>query len=174
MKETTIPPQQSTTTPKNPSARKQPAPWSTPGKWTITTEGGPVISGYLPAWAEDDPSEVDVPPALLPARLADLNHRTFFEGAMMPLTTDPRGEAEEDAVFEGSIDCNPYDPHTRLRVPVVNIQVCRGHWILGLDPQALADIAAKLRAQADRLHNEVLPALIAAREDWAEHQPPPP
>jgi hypothetical protein len=91
---------------------------------------------------------------------------------MMPLTTtDSRDDAEEDAVFEGSIDCNPYDPDTRLRIPVVNIQVSLGHWILGLDPHELTDIATKLRAQADRLHHEILPALIAAREDWATRHP---
>ena len=90
---------------------------------------------------------------------------------MMPLTaTGSRDDAELDAVFEGSIDCNPYDTDDRLRIPVVNIQVSLGRWILGLDPQELTNIAAKLRAQADRLHNDVLPALNAAREDWATHQ----
>jgi hypothetical protein len=151
---------------------EQPKPWSTPGKWTITTEGGFAASGYLPEWAEDDPSEAAVPLDLLPTRLAAINHRNFFEGPMMPLaTTDNRDDAEEDAVFEGSIDCNPYDPDTRRRLPVVNIQVCLGHHILGLDPQELAEIALKLRAQADRLHDEVLPALIAARQDWTTRQP---
>lgn len=154
------------------SAVQQPKPWSTPGSWTITTTAGLAVSGHLPEWAEDDPSEIGVPQDLLPARLAGINHRNFFEGTMMALTTtDSRDDAEEDAVFEGSIDCNPYDPDTRQRVPVVNIQVCLGHWILGLNPQELTDTAAKLRAQADRLHDEVLPALIAAREDWATHQP---
>lgn len=91
---------------------------------------------------------------------------------MMPLTTtDSRDDAEEDAVFEGSIDCNPYDADARLRVPVVNIQVSPGCWILGLDPQELIDIAAKLRARPDRLHDEVLPALVAARQDWATRHP---
>ena len=168
MKETDIKPQYSTTVPEDRTPRKQPAPWSTPGKWTIAAEGGSVTSGYLPAWAEDNPSEVDVPLDLLPTRLAGINRRNFFEGAMMLLTTtETRDDAEEDAVFEGSIDCNPYDADTRLRVPVVNIQVCLGRWILGLDPQGLAEITSKLRAQADRLHDEVLPALIAARDDWA-------
>ena len=152
-------------------AAEQPKPWSTPGKWTITAEGGSVTSGFLPEWAENDPSEVGVPLDLLSARLAGINHRTSFEGAMMPLTaTDSRDDAELDAVFEGSIDCNPYDTDDRLRIPVVNIQVSLGRWILGLDPQELTNIAAKLRAQADRLHNDVLPALNAAREDWATHQ----
>ena len=61
-----------------------------------------------------------------------MNHRSFFEGPMMPLTApDVWGGAEEDAVFEGSIDCNPYDTDPRLRVPVVNLQVCVGRWISG-------------------------------------------
>jgi len=153
-------------------AVEQPKPWSTPGSWTITTTAVLAVSGYLPEWAEDDPTEVGVPLDLLPVRLAGINHRTFFEGAMMPLTTtDAKDDAEEDAVFEGSIDCNPYDADPRLRVPVVNIQVCLGRRLLGLDPQELAVIALKLRAQADRLHDEVLPALVAAREDWATRQP---
>lgn len=88
----------------------------------------------------------------------------------MPLTTTASwDDAEDDAVFEGSIDCDPYDPDHRLRVPVANIQVTPGHRILALDPQELTDVAAKLRAQADRLHNDVLPQLIAAREDWANY-----
>ncbi|MBD0735288.1 DUF6907 domain-containing protein [Streptomyces sp. CBMA29] len=169
-KENAIPSHQSTTDPEDQNRQEQPPPWSTPGKWTITTEGGSVTSGYLPAWAEDDPSETGVSLALLPSRLTGINHRNFFEGPIMPLTTTgSRDDAEEDAVFEGSIDCNPYDPDPCQRAPVVNIQVCLGHWILGLDPKELGDVAAKLRAQADRLHDEVLPALIAAREDWATH-----
>jgi hypothetical protein len=143
-----------------------------PGTWTITTEAGSVSSGYLPAWAEDDPTEVRVPLHLLPLRLADISHRNFFEGQMMPVVApDAQGEAEEDAVFEGSIDCNPYDADPLLRVPVVNIQVCLDHWILGLDPDGLTEIAAKLRAQADLLDREVRPSLVAAREDWAAHHP---
>jgi hypothetical protein len=129
------------------------------------------------AWAEDDPSEAGVPADLLPERLAGIDHRTFFEGPMVLLTAPGRpggrrGEPEEDAVFEGSIDCSPYDPDPRLRVPVVNIQVSVGHWILALDPEELADLAAKLRAHADRLDHEVRPALIAARADWTTHHPP--
>jgi hypothetical protein len=172
MKETAITPQHSTTVPEDRTPPKQSAPWSTPGKWTITTSAGFGTSGYLPEWAEDDPSESDVPLDMLRVRLGSMNHRTFFEGPIMPVsTTDTKGDVEEDAVFEGSLDCNPYDQDPRLRVPVVNIQVCLGRWILGLNPQGLEEIAAKLRAQADRLHDEILPALIAARDDWTAHQP---
>ncbi|UWE07686.1 ATP-binding protein [Actinacidiphila bryophytorum] len=147
-----------------------PPPWSTPGKWTITPDTGPATSGYLPAWAEDDPTEANVPLDQLPERLAAVNHRNFFEGPMMPLTAPDVWEgAEEDAVFEGSIDCNPYDPDPRLRAPLVNLQVCVGRWITGLDPDGLAEVAAKLRSHADFLDAKVRPALIAAREDWAAH-----
>ncbi|MBM9435023.1 ATP-binding protein [Actinacidiphila bryophytorum] len=147
-----------------------PPPWSTPGKWTITTDSGSATSGYLPAWAEDDPTEAHVPLDQLPERLAGINHRNFFEGPMLPLTAPDVWEGvEEDAVFEGSIDCNPYDPDPGLRVPVVNLQVCVGRWILGLDPQRVAEVAAKLRTHADFLDEKVRPALIAAREDWAAH-----
>ena len=173
IEETEINEQHTPHVPPPPGPVEQPKPWSTPGSWTITTGGGSATNGYLPDWAEDDPTETAVPLDLLSARLAGINHRNFFEGTMMPLTTtDTRDDdAEEDAVFEGSIDCNPYDEDPRLRVPVVNIQVCLGRWILGLGPQELADIAVKLRAQADRLHDEVLPALITARDDWATHHP---
>jgi hypothetical protein len=153
---------------------RQPAPWSTPGMWTIATDSGSATSGYLPAWAEDDPSEVDVPLHLLLVRLADISHRNFFEGQMMPVVApDAHGVAEEEAVFEGSIDCNPYAPDPRERVPVVNIQVCLDYWILGLDPEGLAGIAAKLRDQAELLETRIRPALIAAREDWSAHHPSP-
>lgn len=155
-----------------PARREQPAPWSTPGTWAITTTGGAVTSGCLPAWAEDDPTEIGVPAEELPQRLAQVNHRAFFEGPMLPLTApDLWDGVQEDSVFEGSIDCNPYDPDPRLRVPLVNLQVSVGRWMLGLDPDGLADIAAKLRAHADLLDHKVRPALAAAREDWAARHP---
>ena len=155
-----------------PARREQPSPWSAPGTWAITTTDGAVTSGYLPAWAEDDPTEIGVPAEELPQRLAQVNHRTFFEGLMLPLTApDLWDDVEEDSVFEGSIDCNPYDPDPRLHVPVVNLQVSVGRYILSLGPDGLADIAAKLRAHADLLDHKVRPALIAARDDWAARYP---
>lgn len=148
-------------------------PWSTPGAWTITTVDGSVTTGYLPAWAEDDPSEVGVLPAMLPVCLAGIGHRTFFDGQMMNIVARDSmgGEAEEEAVFAGSIDCVPYAVDTEARLPVVNIEICPGYWILGLDPAAVARIAAQLRAQADLLTGQVRPALTAARDDWSLHHP---
>lgn len=172
LKETAINEQHAAQAPQPADAVEQPRPWSTPGLWTITTTSGFATSGYLPEWAEDDPSEAGVPLDLLPVRLCAINHRNFFEGPLMRLTaTSGRGDAEEDVIFAGSIDCNPYDADTHLHVPVVNIQVSPSHWVLGLDPHELADVASKLRAQADLLRDEVLPALVAAREDWSAHHP---
>ncbi|SCE32770.1 hypothetical protein GA0115240_152352 [Streptomyces sp. DvalAA-14] len=78
-----------------------------------------------------------MPLDLLPVRLAGISHRNFFEGQTMTvLAPGANGKAEEDAVFEGTIDCNPYDPNPTLRLPVVNIRVCQDHWILGLETDA--------------------------------------
>lgn len=149
-------------------AREQPPPWSTPGTWTITTTDGTVNEGYLPDWAEDDPTEIDVPVEELPQRLALVNHRTFFEGPLMPVTAPDLWDGPQDEpVLEGSIDCNPHDPDPRHRIPVANLQLAEGRWILGLDPQQLTEIATKLRAHADLLDQKIRPALVAARDDWA-------
>lgn len=145
----------------------QPTPFSTPGRWTIRTVDGSETTGHLPDWAEDDPSEVHVPLDLLPLRLAQVEHRTFFDGQVVDLAMPSPGSiAEEEVVFGGSIDCTPYAADPQLRLPVVNIQVGPQCWITGLDPDGIADIAAKLRAQAEHLVDAVRPALIAAREDW--------
>lgn len=149
----------------------QPRPWSTPGQWTITAETGLTVSGYLPEWAEDDPSENGVPLSLLPARLAGVSHRSLFEGQMVPLVTpDLNAAAEDDAILEGAIDCNPYDPNPDLRRPHVTLQVCVGYWIRGLDPDDLTRVITQLRAQADLLERHIHPALITARDDWATHE----
>jgi anti-sigma regulatory factor (Ser/Thr protein kinase) len=148
-------------------AREQPPPWSTPGTWTITTTDGTVYEGYLPDWAEDDPTEVDVPPDELAQRLALVNHRTFFEGPLMPVTAPDLWDGPQDEpVLEGSIDCNPHDPDPHHRIPVVNLQLAEGRWILGLDPHQLTEIATKLREHADLLDQKIRPALTAARDDW--------
>jgi anti-sigma regulatory factor (Ser/Thr protein kinase) len=152
------------------SQHEQPAPWSTPGTWTLTTTQGTVTTGYLPDWAEDDPSETDVAPELLPARLAAINHRTVFEGQYMSVRApDATGKAEEEEIFGASIDCNPYDENPAHRVPIANLQVLPDFWISALSPADLTAIIGQLRSQADRLETEVHPALTAAREDWINH-----
>jgi hypothetical protein len=138
----------------------------------LREHNGSTTSGYLPAWAEDDPTEAGVSADELHSRLAQINHRSFFEGPTMPVVApDLWDGVEEDAVLEGSIDCNPYDEDPRLRVPVVNLQISPGRWIPALAPQDLAEVASKLRSHADLLDQKVRPALIAAREDWAARHP---
>jgi hypothetical protein len=111
---------------------------------------------------------VNVPPEELPQSLALINHRTFFEGPVMQVTAPDLWEgAQDEPVFEGSIDCNPHDPDPRRRVPLANLQIADARWVLGLGPQALAEVAATLRAHADLLDQKIRPALIAARTDWA-------
>jgi hypothetical protein len=79
------------------------------------------------------------------------------------------GPGEQEEVFCGTIDCHPYTNDPAPRVPVANIRIVDDYWITNLDPAELADIAAKLRAQADWLDNEVRPALAATRDDWTAH-----
>ncbi|MFJ5613017.1 DUF6907 domain-containing protein [Streptomyces sp. NPDC093221] len=140
------------------------------GTWTIGTTMGFVVEGYLPEWAEEDPSREGVPPELLPARLADVGHWVQFEGQPMRVH-NPAADGEmvgNGQVFSGGIDCHPFAEYPESRVPVVNLAVVGDIWINGLDPNGLTEIAAQLRAQADRLDREVRPRLVAARADWAE------
>jgi hypothetical protein len=50
---------------------------------------------------------------------------------------------------------------------VANIQPCPGYSLPALDPEGVAEIAAKLRAQADLFDHTLRPTLIAARKEWA-------
>ncbi|MFC4034479.1 DUF6907 domain-containing protein [Streptomyces polygonati] len=149
------------------------APASGGRRWTIATTPGFSATGYLPAWAEEDPSESGVPLDRLQIRLADINHWTRFDGQTMRVRSPAFGgegaQLGEAHIFRGSIDCNPYAEDPDPRVPVVNLAIIEDFWINDLDPADLADLAAKLRAQADRLDHEIRPQLIAARADWAEH-----
>jgi hypothetical protein len=147
------------------------------GTWAITTARGCTATGYLPPWAKEDPSETGVPHDRLSLRLADVSHYANFPGQLLPVSSPgcipcavPAGHQEE--VLRGSLDCNPYDDDPGLRIPVANIEVVADHWLTGLGPDDLAGLAAKLRTQADRLDHEIRPALVAAREDWADHHAP--
>ncbi|MFI0894850.1 DUF6907 domain-containing protein [Streptomyces sp. NPDC020983] len=64
----------------------------------------------------------------------------------MPVTAPDLWDGPQDEpVVVGSIGCNPRDPPPRRRVPVVNLQLADGRWSLGLRPEQLAEVAAKLR-----------------------------
>jgi hypothetical protein len=139
--------------------------------WTVTTINGQDVIGYLPPWAEDDPSRTGVPVEQLGKVLADICHSTEFSGQGIRVSlTDAPGT--DTVILGGSIDFHPYTdnpdlPVAAAGVPVAHLQIVDDYWIHDLDPWALGVIAAKLRAQADRLDHEVRPALTAARADWA-------
>ncbi|SFE28749.1 hypothetical protein SAMN05216251_102381 [Actinacidiphila alni] len=137
--------------------------------WTIKTTCGCTVSGYLPAWAEVDPSETGVLLDELPTLIADMNHWTCFPGQRMAVAH--RGvESEDTEVFRTTIDANPYVGGPLPRLPVANIRIVGDYWLHGLTPTALAEVATQLRAQAALLDDEIRPQLISAREDWLTQQ----
>jgi hypothetical protein len=135
--------------------------------WAVVTTSGCTATGYLPAWAESDPSETGVPLERLGIKLADLCHRAPFGGQRIRVTCGG-GPGEESEVFWGGIECAPYAEDPGPRIPVANVWLVDDYWIHNLDPDGIEDLAAQLRVQADRLDHEIRPALIAARTDWAE------
>lgn len=163
--------------PDNPS-HEQPAgtgagvPDGAGRRWSIVTTSGCTATGYLPGWAVEDPSATGVPPAGLHLAVSEVSHHAPFPGQRMPVTCDT-GPAQEAEVFRGGIDCDPYAEGPEPPVPVVNLQIVDDYWVYGLNPEQLAGIAAKLRAQADRLDHAIRPALIAARTEWAAHHATP-
>jgi hypothetical protein len=137
--------------------------------WTITTTTGYTAAGYLPTWAEDDPSRTGVPPQHLATELADINHHQPFPGQLIAVTLTDDQPAPETVILSGSIDCAPYSEDPSSRQPVANLQLIDDYWLTNLGPDQLATIATKLRDQADHLDHHVRPALIAARTDWTTH-----
>lgn len=145
---------------------------NTPRTWTITTDTGFSISGHLPHWAADDPSEHQLPVDRLGISLSDINHHQDICGQTLPLhCPDPHHRnGRPIPVFHGSIDCDPYATEPELRIPVFNFQLVDDYSIDTLDPDDITHLAATFRAHADLLAHHVRPALVAAREDWATHQ----
>lgn len=139
-----------------------------PGRsWTLTTSGGDTVTGYLPGWAEEDPSRTDVPPGALRTAVYDVIHRAAFEGQVFCLAQGGYGQGEDTWVLAGNIECIPEADDGQPSDPVVNIHLIEDFWLSGLGPQELAAFAAKLRAQADYLDYDIRPRLIAYRADWS-------
>lgn len=139
--------------------------------WTVTATSGLSVTGYLPPWAEDDPSRTGVPVARMGKVLADIRHTAVFPGQSMRIARDG-GPGTDTVTLGGSIDHHPYTDNTEIPalsagVPIANLQIVDDYWVHDLDPWALGMIAAKLRAQADHLDRQVRPALTAARAGWA-------
>lgn len=139
-------------------------------EWRITTTSRHTVSGYLPPWATEDPSEVDVPIEHLAARLVDVHHYADFEGQIVRNARRTGHDGAEPAdlhVLCGSIDCVPFAADPDPRVPTVNVNLTPECWLSDLGPDDVLRLVAQLRSQADRLAYEVHPALVAARADWA-------
>jgi hypothetical protein len=57
-------------------------------QWAITTTIDGRTTGYLPPWATENPSEPDVPPEELAARLAGIRHVAEFPGQGLRAVAD--------------------------------------------------------------------------------------
>ncbi|MEW1862431.1 hypothetical protein AB0399_18995 [Streptomyces sp. NPDC088194] len=154
----------------NPKPRPNPKP-KPARRWAITTTTGDTAIGHLPDWASTDPSEHDVPPHQLAARLADINHHVRFPGQVLRVYSPANSERHPMPVevLHTSIDCNPYAPDPEPRVPVANLHLAGEYWLTDLDPEELGHLAGSLRTLADRLDHQVRPTLVAARSDWTRH-----
>jgi hypothetical protein len=136
-----------------------------PETWTITTDSGPSATGYLPAWAEADPSADKVPLALFGSQLADLTHHKDFDGRIIRHVSSPGGTGD-GVVLVASISCTPYAEEPERRAPFATVSIIGDHFIDGLDPDGLAELITALEAQTGYLRSNVLPALEHARRDW--------
>jgi hypothetical protein len=92
--------------------------------------------------------------------LADIVHTI---GEMTEMTMSVSNV--EVPVLSGLISVDPYSDVPERAVPHVNLNVFGDHFMENLGPDELADVAAKLRAHADRLGGLRL-ALMAARDEW--------
>jgi hypothetical protein len=160
----------------SPSALPTPATTGTPRpaqRWAITTATGETTTGHLPAWAEGDPSERNVPQKELATRLADINHQAHFPGQTLRAYSpgNPTDEPTELEILHSSIDCTPYATAPELRIPVANIHVAEEYWLTDYGPEDLTALANSLRAVADRLDHDIIPTLNDARADWSAHHP---
>ncbi|BBA99045.1 hypothetical protein RVR_5501 [Actinacidiphila reveromycinica] len=140
-------------------------------QWLLTTTTGEQVSGHLPPWATEDPSEQEVPAEELAARLADVCHYREFPGQVLRAYSPGNSSdaPEELEVMSSSITCAPYAPAPELALPVVTVRVAGEYWMTDLDPTGVADLVAGLRAVADRLDSVVIPQLNTIRTEWTAH-----
>lgn len=136
--------------------------------WTIATTPGYTASGHLPAWAHGDPTATSVPLDQLSVELADISHRAVFDGQLLRVH-NPSSTAADERVLWGVIVGSPYAEAPDPRVTVVNLALVGDYWITHLDPDGLAELAAKLSSQADLPDHEISPQLVAVRADWTAH-----
>lgn len=125
-------------------------------------------SGLPARWAEEDPRQTGIPPDRLRNTLRDVIHRATFDGELIRLARGGYGPGEQAWVFGGHIECTA-DVDDRPPVPIANLHFFEDYWLSGLGPNDLTVFAAQLRAQADRLENDIRPRLVAYRADWSAH-----
>lgn len=135
--------------------------------WAISTVNGEIVRGYLPWWAEDDPTKTGVRPDRLHIELAGIAHQANRGGLLIPVTSGT-GLALDAGVLVVTIDCVPFGEDGEPDLPVVNVQIVDDFWIRDLDPAGVVDLGQRLRALADRLTGTVASDLAAARADWAD------
>jgi hypothetical protein len=142
------------------------------GTCTFALANGSSVSLYRPAWAEgDDPSEDNLTPDELRMHLEDLHHARSYKA----LRVDAANLQQTKGRYRGpaailcpQLDVRPYSDDLAERIPTVSVEISEGSddWIENLDPAGVADLAAKLRAQAAVL-DQAARDLTAARADWA-------
>jgi hypothetical protein len=133
----------------------------------VSTTGGEVVRGYLPGWAEDDPSRAGVHPDRLHFARAGIVHQANRGGLVVPVTPGA-GPARDAGVLVVTIDCIPFAEDDDPDLPVVNVQIVDDWWIRNLDPAGVTDLGRRLCALGDRLTGTVAPELASARADWAQ------
>ncbi|MBY8879729.1 DUF6907 domain-containing protein [Actinacidiphila acidipaludis] len=140
-----------------------------PRQWTLRSDTGVTVFGYLPPWAEEDPSDDNIPVKKLRFRLSDITHERVYDAPQMtvrgPFGDDGALEDVDSRVFAPQIWCGPHSDYPEERQPYAFITVLEECVIDHLGPQEVADIAGKLRAQADVLDQAAID-LAAARADW--------
>ena len=149
------------------------APAAAARRWAVTTGSGEAFTGYLPGWADEDPSATGVPAECLPVVLADITHHADMGGLVVPVSR-AQERAQDAPVLAVHMECRPFleDNDGDVCIPVVSVQVTDDFWIRDLDPAAVIGLGQRLRALGDRLVTPVAPALAAARTDWTRQQPP--
>ncbi|WP_335982035.1 DUF6907 domain-containing protein [Streptomyces sp. CA2R106] len=144
-----------------------------PRTWRVTATNGVTVSGYLPPWAYEDPSESDVHPVALPVGLARLELFRYFDGVPGSLVGPGDGTDEDGYTTPfGALTCHPCaDRETPDRPvhPVLTIQVSDTEETVCTDPDELAALITRLRAHTDYLDQHVRPAFTTIREDWRTH-----
>ncbi len=142
------------------------------GVWSIDTTSGETITGYLPVWADEDPSGRGVALDRLIPKLSDITHEVCFGGQLMRVRHGMQEPGEDTAVFVPYLQCRPFHENgPDASVPRVSIQIVDDVWIPDMGPEELAAFADKLRDLHDLLMGKVVRALITALADWDMRHP---